>query len=64
MRVHFTGTDLVRLPVAALTPGKLETFLQEKLQKGMAPASVNKLRAMVRTAWSSAPRGSRELPDE
>ncbi len=54
LRVHFDGTDLVRLPVAALTPGKLETFLQQKMQAGMAPASVNKLRAMMRTAWNYA----------
>jgi len=54
LRVHFEGSDLWPLPVATLTPGKLETFLQRKLQAGIAPASVNKLRAMVRTAWNYA----------
>ncbi len=53
-RVHFEGSDLVRLPAAALTPGRLEAFLQEKVQGGMAPASVNHLRSMVRAAWNCA----------
>jgi len=55
-RLYFESTDLVRLPVAALTSGRLELFLQEWSQKGLAPASVNKLRAMVRTAFNRARR--------
>src|SRR5207248_11480044 len=49
-------TDLVQLPVAALTSGRLELFLQRWSQEGLAPASVNKLRAMVRTAFNRARR--------
>src|SRR5438105_1846571 len=53
-RLYFETTDLVRLPVAALTSGRLEVFLQHWSQKGLAPASVNKLRALVRTAFNRA----------
>ena len=53
-RLYFQGTDLVALPVVALTAGRLELFLRHWSQKDLAPASVNKLRAMVRTAFSRA----------
>src|ERR1700748_3008649 len=33
-------------------------FLQHWSQEGLAPASVNKLRAMVRTAWNRARRAN------
>jgi integrase len=56
-RLYFETTDLVRLPVAALTSGRLELFLQHWSQKGLAPASVNKLRAIVRTAFNRARHG-------
>src|SRR5258705_1066908 len=55
-RLYFENTDLVRLPLVALTAGRLELFLQHWSQKGLAPASVNKLRAMVRTAFNRARR--------
>jgi integrase len=53
-RLYFAGSELAALPVAGLTAGELEVFLQEWAQKGRAPASVNKLRAMVRTSWNRA----------
>jgi integrase len=53
-RLYFESNDLVRLPLVALTAGRLELFLQHWSQKGLAPASVNKLRAMVRTAFNRA----------
>src|SRR5712664_2130668 len=49
-RLYFQSTDLVRLPVVTLTAGRLELFLQDWSRRGLAPASINKLRAMVRTA--------------
>src|SRR2546430_2966692 len=55
-RLYFESTDLVQLPVAALTGGRLELFLQHWSQNGLAPASVNKLRAIVRTAYNRARR--------
>jgi integrase len=53
-RRFFETSELAALPVAALTSGRLELFLQRWTREGMAPASVNKLRAMVRTAWNRA----------
>ena len=55
-RLYFESTDLVRLPVVALTAARLELFLQDWSRKGLAPASVNRLRAMVSTAWNRARR--------
>jgi hypothetical protein len=55
-RLYFESTDLVRLPLVALTAGRLELFLQHWSQKGLGPASVNKLRATVRTAFNRARR--------
>jgi len=55
-RLYFEGTDLIQLPIVALTSGRLELFLQHWSQKGLGPASVNKLRAMVRTAFNRARR--------
>ena len=53
-KLYFETTELVHLPVAALTSARLEVFLQGWALKKMAPASLNKLRAMVRTAWNRA----------
>jgi len=55
-RLYFESTDLIHLPIVALTSGRLELFLQHWSQKGLGPASVNKLRAMVRTAFNRARR--------
>src|SRR5437870_9375038 len=55
-RLYFQSTDLIHLPIVALTSGRLELFLQHWSQKGLGPASVNKLRAMVRTAFNRARR--------
>jgi integrase len=51
-RLYFETTDLVTLRVAALSAGRVENFLQHWAREGLAPASVNKLRAM------SAPLGT------
>src|SRR5262249_7415974 len=52
---YFEGSKLAALPAAtADVPAQLEVFLQAHAQAGLAPASVNKLRAMVRTAWNRA----------
>ena len=53
-RLYFESTDLVRLPVAALTTARLELFLQHWTHEGLAPSSINRLRAMVSTAWNRA----------
>ena len=53
-KLYFETTELVHLPVAALTSGKIEIFLQGWARKEIAPASLNKLRAMMRTAWNRA----------
>jgi hypothetical protein len=53
-RLYFENDDLARLPVAALTTARLESFLQHWTHKGLAPASVNRLRAMVSTVWNRA----------
>ncbi|HEY4884043.1 MAG TPA: hypothetical protein VII08_10405 [Myxococcales bacterium] len=55
-RLYFESTDFVRLPLVALTAGRLELFLQHWSQKGLGPASVNKLRD---GADSVQPRSSR-----
>ncbi len=49
-RMYFDGTELAALPVIALNAGRLELFLQHWTRKALAAASVNKLRAMIRTA--------------
>src|SRR2546427_8228325 len=54
LRNHFDGSDLAQLPVAALGAPQIETFLQARGRAGLAPASVNKLRADLRTAWNRA----------
>jgi integrase len=51
---YFAGTELAALPVVALNAGRFELFLQHWTREGLASASVNKLRAMVRTAWNRA----------
>src|SRR5439155_12245363 len=51
-RLYFESTDLVRLPVAALTSGRLELFLQHWSQNGLAPASGNKLRSIAGPAYT------------
>ena len=54
-RRYFERSELACLPAVALTAGRLELFLQAKAkgQGGtLGPASLNKLRAMVRTAWN------------
>src|SRR5439155_5594227 len=53
-RRYFETTELARLPVVALTAGRLELFLQHWSQQGLAPASINKLRAIVRTTFNRA----------
>jgi hypothetical protein len=51
---YFVGTELAALPIVALSTGRFELFLQTWTRKGLAAASVNKMRAMVRTAWNRA----------
>src|SRR4051812_11349524 len=51
---HFEGSDLAHLPVASLAAAGIETFLQSKAKAGLSAASVNKLRADLRTAWNRA----------
>ena len=53
-RLYFDGAGIIALPVAALNSAQLEVFLQYWSQKGLGPASLNKLRAAVRTAWNRA----------
>ena len=58
-RLYFEGSELGALPVALLDAGRVEVHLQSWTQRGLAPASVNKLRAMVRTAWNRARKAGR-----
>src|SRR4051812_39919603 len=47
-RINVEGSDFANLRLVGLTGAHLEVFLQHWTQNGLAPASVNKLRAMVR----------------
>ena len=65
IRAHFEGTELARLPLIAVTPERIETFLQAKARKnsededGLAPATINQLRALISRAFNAARRAGR-----
>lgn len=52
--LHVTRTDLGDLPVPHVTPAALDGRLRDMEQAGAAPASVNKLRAVLHTVFSRA----------
>ena len=54
VRKHFAETDFGRLPVARLTPERIESFLQERCAVGLSDSMANHLRADLRTAWNWA----------
>src|SRR2546427_7999079 len=58
-RLYFDGSEIAALPVVALNAAKLEVFLQGWSREGLSPSSVNKLRAMVRTAWNREHRAAK-----
>jgi len=44
IRKHLLSSSLSALPVIALRPGHVETFLQQKKREGLAPRALNHLR--------------------
>jgi excisionase family DNA binding protein len=54
LRAHFAPSLLAALPVARLTPERIEAFLQERTAAGLSPATVNHLRGDLRTSWNWA----------
>src|SRR5467141_328738 len=58
-RLYFDGSEIAALPVVALNAAQLEVFLQRWAREGLSSSSVNKLRAMVRTAWNRARRAGK-----
>ena len=46
--------DLADLPLKAVTPGKIESFLQAKGLGGLGPKTVNNLRGYVASAYTAA----------
>ncbi len=49
-----TFRDLADLPLKAITPGKIESFLQAKGLGGLGPKTVNNLRGYLASAYTSA----------
>ena len=58
IRVHFLGSDLASLPLTAVTPGRVELFLQQKLSQ-VSPQMVNHLRGYLGRAFNAARRAGR-----
>jgi excisionase family DNA binding protein len=48
-----------RMAPVAVTPGKVDNFLHVKEAEGLAPGSLNHLRAWIRTAYNAAIRAER-----
>jgi len=60
IRKHFVGSDLAALTLAAVTPGRVETFLQAK-SADLSPQKVNHLRGYLSRAFNAARRAGRYL---
>ncbi len=58
IRVHFLASDLAQLPLTAVTPGRIESFLQAKSSK-VSPQMVNHLRGYLCRAFNTARRAGR-----
>jgi hypothetical protein len=58
IRVHFLGSDLASLPLTAVTPGRIEVFLQAKSSE-VSPQMVNHLRGYLSRAVNAARRAGR-----
>lgn len=58
IRVHFLGAELAALPLTAVTPGRIETFLQAKTGE-ISPQMVNHLRGYIGRAFNAARRAGR-----
>ncbi len=58
IRRHLTDLELGRVQLADLTPGRIETFLQDK-GKELAPATVNHLRRYILSAFNCAKSAGR-----
>jgi integrase len=58
IRVHFLGSELASLPLTAVTPGRIESFLQAKTGQ-VSPQMVNHLRGYLGRAFNSARRAGR-----
>ena len=56
VRKHLLSGELAALPVVALRPGHVETFLQQKKREGLAPQTLNHLRGHLHTAINAARR--------
>jgi integrase len=58
IRVHLLSSDLAPLPLTAVTPGRIETFLQGKTGQ-VSPQMVNHLRGYLGRAFNAARRAGR-----
>jgi len=54
-QTHLASSELVRLPLRSVTAARIESYLQDKAAE-LAPASLNQLRGMIRTAWNAGRR--------
>ncbi|TMB39195.1 MAG: hypothetical protein E6J58_07125, partial [Deltaproteobacteria bacterium] len=52
---HLADNELVHLPLRSVTAARIESYLQGKAAD-LAPASLNQLRGMIRTAWNAGRR--------
>jgi len=53
-RRHLLSSDLARHPLVAITPARIETYLSSKAGEGLAPATVNQLRAHLSRVFNAA----------
>jgi len=58
IRRHFIGSELAPVRLVELTPGRVETFLQDKGRE-LAPGTVNQLRRFLVSAFNCARRADR-----
>jgi len=58
IRKHFHGTELAKLPLRAVTSGRIEAFLQAKVGK-LSPQTLNHLRGYLSRAFNAARRAGR-----
>jgi len=58
IRVHFLRSELATLPLTAVTPGRIESFLQAKTGE-VSPQMVNHLRGYLGRAFNAARRAGR-----
>ena len=61
IKKHFLPSELAALPLVAVTAQRVESFLHEKGQAGLAPQTVNHLRGYLSRAFNAARKTGRFL---